>query len=409
MGETITPRALTRRLKRHLYKAPQRFMAVCAPGLEPYLTREVQALAADEVTPVSGGVEFIGPLDLVYASNLWLRTAHRVLLRIDNFLAQSLPMLYNRARRIPWELYLGFSPTVSLRVSAKASRLQQGAGVANTLYQAILARLTPLGLQPVHTEDAPLEILVRLFEDRCTISLNTSGLHLHKRGYRLATAKAPLRETLAAGIAIACQAERYDLIVDPMCGSGTLLIEAGWLAASIPPGGQRTFAFEQAPFFQPGKWQRLKAHVLTQAQPSSIRLLGSDLNLGAVRAAQGNAARAGLALTLQQADALTLPYDELSKQGARRLLLCNLPYGQRIGEQRQLARIVAAFAAVLRRSCRGWDYALLAQPHQLLEAGLKPTRQLALNNGGIPVMLAMGQLVGFDRVEHTIRSDQGIS
>jgi putative N6-adenine-specific DNA methylase len=401
MGETLTPRALTRRLKRHLYKAPQRFMAVCAPGLEPYLLSEVQALGVSEAVPVSGGVEFVGPLDLSYAANLWLRTAHRVLLRIDDFLAQSLPMLYNRARRIPWELYLGFSPTVSLRVSAKASRLQQGAGVANTLYQAILARLTPLGLQPVHTEDAPLEILVRLFQDRCTLSLNTSGLHLHKRGYRLATAKAPLRETLAAGIAMACQAQRYDLIVDPMCGSGTLLIEAGLLAAGIPPGGQRAFAFEQAPFFQPGKWRRLKESAMSQRRPAPIVLLGSDLDPGAVRAARSNAHRAGLELAINQADALRLPYDELSKQGARRLLLCNLPYGQRIEEGR-LRRLVA----VLRRACSGWDYALLAQPHQL-EAGLKPTRQLALNNGGIPVMLAMGQLVDFDRVEHAVTIDQG--
>jgi len=332
-------------------------------------------------------VEFVGPLDLIYAANLWLRTAHRVLLRIDDFLAQSLPMLYNRAGRIPWELYLGFSPTVSLRISAKASRLQQGAGVANTLYQAILARLTPLGLQPVHTEDAPLEILVRLFQDRCTLSLNTSGLHLHKRGYRLATAKAPLRETLAAGIAIACQAERYDLIVDPMCGSGTLLIEAGLLAAGIPPGGQRNFAFEQAPFFQPGKWRRLKESAISQRRPSPIVLLGSDRNPGAVRAARSNAHRAGLELTFSQADALRLPYDELSKQGARRLLLCNLPYGQRVEEGR-----FRGLMAVLRRACPGWDYALLAQPHQLREAGLKPTRQLTLNNGGIPVMLLIGRL-----------------
>lgn len=387
MGETLTPRALQRRLKRHLYQAPQRFMAVCAPGLEPYLLSELQALGVSEAIKVSGGVEFTGQLELTYLSNLWLRTAHRVLLRLDDFLAQSLPMLYNKARRLPWELYLGFSSSVSLRVSARASRLQQGAGVAKTVYQAILARLTPLGLQPAHTEDAPLEILVRLFEDRCTISLNTSGLHLHKRGYRLATAKAPLRETLAAGIAIACQAERYDLVVDPMCGSGTLLIEVGWLAAGIPPGGQRTFAFEQVPFFAPGKWQRLKESAMSQCRSSPVVLLGSDLDPGAVRAAQSNAHRAGLELNFKQADALGLPYDELGKQGARRLLLCNLPYGQRVEEGR-----LRRWLALLRRSCHGWDYALLASPHQLLEAGLRPTRQLPLTNGGIPVTLLMGRL-----------------
>lgn len=389
----MTPRALERRLKRHLRKAPQHFMAVCAMGLEPFLAQELRRLGAADIAPVRGGVEFSGPLDLVYTANLELRTAHRVLLRISTFLARSLPMLYDRARRLPWELYLGFSPAVSVNISAKASRLQAGSAVATTLYQAILARLGPLGLNPALSDDAPLAVAVRLFQDRCTLSLNTSGHHLHQRGYRLAGAKAPLRETLAAGIALACDATQYDLIVDPMCGSGTLLIEAGLLAASIPPGKQRTFAFEAAPFFQPSKWQRLRAQALASAHPVRPMLWGSDRDAAAVRAAQDNAALAGVPLTLHQGDALKLPYESLGRLGVRRLLVCNLPYGKRVSDERRVARLLKAWVAVLHQACQGWDYALLsAHPHRLLAAGLVPKQQLDLDNGGIPVSLLIGTI-----------------
>ncbi|HEV2123167.1 MAG TPA: THUMP domain-containing protein, partial [Chloroflexota bacterium] len=181
----LSERALERRLKRHLMKEAHSFFTPCAPGFEDVLKREVEALP--QVTlhdGERGGVSFSGPLDTVYHANLQLRTAHRVLLRIDDFLAQSYPALFDRVSRVPWELYLGFNKQYSLRVSAKTSRLRHHKNIAKTVHDGICKAVEPLGLSPTLQDEATLEIQVRLFQDRCSLSLDTSGEHLHKRGYR---------------------------------------------------------------------------------------------------------------------------------------------------------------------------------------------------------------------------------
>ena len=141
---TLSQRALERRLKRYFLKAEQRFLAVCAPGFEAYLEEEVRALPeVKEVAGIHGGVQFSGPLDTMYHANLQLRTAHRILLRIDDFLAQSYPVLFDRAKRVPWELYVGFTDTLSINVSAKRSRLRHHKNIAATLFDALLTSLEP--------------------------------------------------------------------------------------------------------------------------------------------------------------------------------------------------------------------------------------------------------------------------
>ena len=192
----------------------------------------------------------------MYHTNLNLRSAHRVLLRIDDFLAQSYPMLFNKTSKIPWELYL--PKQFSIQVSSKTSRLHQHKNIAKTLNDAIQAHLNPLGLKPVLKDDAALEIHVRFFQDRCTLSINTSGEHLHKRGYRQLTTEAPIRETLAASLLQTLDLSSFVFVVDPMCGSGTFPIEAALLSTNIAPGLQRTFAFEYLPGFQQSKWERFK-------------------------------------------------------------------------------------------------------------------------------------------------------
>jgi putative N6-adenine-specific DNA methylase len=223
----LSERALQRRLKRYVYKAEHRFLATCAPGFEDVLEGEVRGLeGAKDLTLIEGGVEFSGPFELIYHANLRLRTANRVLWRLAEFLAQSYPMLFDKARKLPWERYLGFAPGFAVKVSAKASRLRHHKKLAATLHSAVLRALEPHGLEPALSDGAPLTIHRRMFEDRCTLSLDTSGELLSRRGYRQATAKAPIRESLAAACFMACNWQDYDLIVDPLCGSGTLIVEA---------------------------------------------------------------------------------------------------------------------------------------------------------------------------------------
>lgn len=393
MSSALSERALSRRLKRHLLKEPQRFMAVCTPGFEDILATEVSALPdVRDAVQLSGGSEFTAPLDTLYHANLQLRSAHRVLLRLKTFLAQSYPMLFDHSRKIPWELYIGFQPSVAIHVSAKRSRIRHHKNIASTVHDAICHALAPLGLKPTLEPRAALEIHLRLHQDRCTLSLNTSGAHLHKRGYRRAVGKAPLRETLGAAIVMSLPTERYGMIYDPMCGSGTLLIEAAQLARQRPPGASRAFAFEQLPFFQASKWARFKRDANEQALTQSpLHLLGSEIDPHMVEAASANAERAGVRrdLTLQCQDvrALSLPDPP---EGMRGLLLCNPPYGKRLADKVTTEALYQDLLDHWQQRAHDWDMALLAPEatglgSRLRQAGLEPVRRF--RHGGLSVFL----------------------
>ena len=389
----LTERALERRVKRYLRKVPQQFFAPCAPGFEDVLEREVAVLP--EVVLQGGergGVNFGGPLDTLYHANLQLRSAHRVLLRVDEFLAQSYPALFDRAARVPWELYLGFNPGYSLRVSAKTSRLRHHKNIAETVHEAVQKAVAPLRLAPALQEKAPLTVHVRLFQDRCSLSLDTSGEHLHKRGYRTHISAAPLRETLAASVLLASEVERYARVVDPFCGAGTLLLEAALLAKNVPPGWQRSFAFEHLPSFQPSKWERFKREAAAQAKPTATLFIGNDLDPAAVDAARANAGRAGLdgVVSFQTGDALELrlpPSDDAS------LLVSNLPYGARLGSGHKVAELLAAWGEHLRKNYAGWAFAFVTHDAAWpAAAGLAPRRVQPFKNGGLPVVLVLGRV-----------------
>jgi len=388
----LSERALERRLKRHVLKATHSFFAPCAPGFEAVLEAELKTLP--DVTLESterGGVSFSGPLDTVYHANLRLRTAHRILLRLDDFLAQSYPTLFNRISRLAWEHYLGFNKTYALKVSAKTSRVRHHKNIAETVHSGVLKALEPHGLNPVLSEDAPLEFHIRLFQDRCTVSLNTSGEHLHKRGYRTHISQAPIRETLAASALMSVDSPSYDLIFDPMCGSGTLLIEAALLAKNKVPGLSRTFAFEAMPSFQRSKWERFKLEATKEQMPPDTQFLGNDSDAATIAAARDNATRADVTELIKfqsgLAESLNVP-----SQG-RSLLLSNVPYGERLGSKEEVKAKLQGFAIHLAQNYAGWDYAFVTKDTAWLEsAELKPERTHPFQNGGLNVFLGTGKI-----------------
>lgn len=387
----LSQRALERRLKRYLLKAEQRFLAVCAPEFESYLEEEVRALPdIKEVETVRGGVEFSGPLETMYHANLHLRTAHRVLLRIDDFLAQTYPVLFDRTGRISWELYLGFAETLSINVSAKRSRLRHHKNIAASVHEAIVTSLEPLGLEPKLEDGAEPQLFARMFRDRCTLSLNTSGEHLHRRGYRTHVGEAPLRETLAASILKASRVERYDLILDPMCGTGTFLIEVALMKRRVAPGLNRNFAFEHFPSFQKGKWERFKSEARDAARPrSSAKLIGCDIDEEALNAARANAERAGVLEDIDffRADARVLNYAKLNAHNERALLVTNPPYGRRLGSKQEVEALYGALSERLRRA-EGWNVTLITPEPDWVDLPL--TSALKFRNGGVQVSLLQG-------------------
>jgi putative N6-adenine-specific DNA methylase len=423
--QPLSPNALERRLKRHFMKETHSYFAVCALGFEDVLEKELKNLRQGDnlrqedketrgqgeesspLLPVSlsplltitgkepGGVSFTAPLTAMYHTNLRLRSAHRVLLRIDDFLAQSYPMLFNKALKVPWELYL--SKDYTLQVSSKTSRLHQQKNIAKTLQDAITKRLEPLGITPKLNENAPLEIHVRLFQDRCTLSINTSGEHLHKRGYRQLVSEAPIRETLAASLLLGLNWHEDDLTVDPvlfvdpvlvvdlMCGSGTFPIEAALLGQNLAPGLNRSFAFEHLPGFQKSKWERFKREAKEQARDSKTTYLGFDIDPKNIAIAQENAAKAGVKVDVSVADATVLNISKLSipKQG-KVLLVSNLPYGERLDDG-----VLEAFAKNLKKHFAGWSFAFVCKDTRWLK-GFKIQQTQAFENGGIKVVWVTG-------------------
>jgi putative N6-adenine-specific DNA methylase len=381
----LTPRGLERRIKRHLLKADVSLFANTAPGFETELAAEVALLpgvVGYETT--LGGMAFSGALDLVYQANLRLRTAHRVLLRLDDFLAQSHPMLFDRARKIPWERYLGFHEDVAVTVSAKASRLNHRAQIAQTVLRAVQRSQADLGVKVQHDERSDRRIVVRLFRDRCTVSFDTSGRHLHRRSYRRFRGKGPIRETLAAAILMRVGAERYATLVDPFCGSGTLLIEAATRDAGLPPGVGRRFGFEGLAFYDQGRWERTVANALKGSGAANQNFFGSDRDDEAIDGARQNALAAGVASAIAfeagAAEDLALP-----ASGGDGLIVANLPYGVRVDRGRKL---LPHFLDRIVRRGGGWDVALIVRdPSEVERPGLTVTRTTPFRNGGLAVHL----------------------
>ncbi len=287
--------------------------AVTAPGLAPLCAAEMVAngVLSRHQTPAvePGGVTFRGSRATLYRANLHLRTASRILVRLGEFRAENFDQLRARAGKLEWERVLAPGQAVDLRVTCHKSRLYHSDAVAERLLHVIGDRLgqPPTLYKADEESDAPAAqiVVVRLFHDRCTVSLDASGALLHRRGYRLATAKAPLRETLAAALLLAsgwdAQAVAPPPLLDPFCGAGTIPIEAARLALAIAPGRQRRFAFMDWLDFDAALWQNLLAEAEARTRQRHAEIAGrlliqaSDRDAGAIAAAQANAERAGVA------------------------------------------------------------------------------------------------------------------
>lgn len=373
------------------------FFAVAAPGLEEFTARELASL--DLVPAVEpGGVVFKGDLGDLYRANLHLRTASRVLARMGNFFfATSFPELQKRASRLPWERFLVPGQTVSLRITCHRSKLYHSDAVGRTVAAALAERLGQPSPQIKTDEEngqAAQLVVVRVAEDRCTVSVDSSGLLLHKRGYRQAVAKAPLRETLAAALLMASGWDLRSPLLDPFCGSGTIPIEAALMALGIPPGKDRLFAFMDWPGYDESRWKTILAD--QPEPPASLPpILGSDRDAGAVKMAYENAERAGVAdrieFTCQAVSSITPPH---SPHGTANWVVTNPPYGLRVSEGKDLRNLYAQFGHVLREKCPGGNVAVLSSDPALLgQMKMKLDTSLAFVNGGIHVRLGRGKVI----------------
>ena len=364
--------------------------AVAAPGLEAIVAGELKALGIDARPAETGGVAFGGNMDHVYRANLWLRSASRVVIRVADFEARAFHELERLSRKVPWEDVVSADTPVRFRVTCRKSRLYHSDGVAERLAESVERRVPGVKAATAAPEsddgdDSVGQLFtVRLYHDRCTISADTSGTLLHRRGYRLASGKAPLRETLAAAMVLGSGWLPPQSLLDPMCGSGTIPIEAAMIARRIAPGINRRFAFMHWPDFDRERWSSLVDQArANQAATAGASIRGTDRDAGVIAFARENAARAGVGDDVELSVASISALAPLPSQG---WVITNPPYGVRVGDSSALRDLYAQLGNVLRSKFGGWRLGMLAADRRL-EGQVKLPFEPVFDttNGGIPV------------------------
>jgi putative N6-adenine-specific DNA methylase len=371
---------------------------VCGPGIEPYTKRELAKLGLPgdgKLAEEEGGGAFSGSLRDVYRANLNLRTATRVLVGIGVFPVSAFPALRKKASRLPWEAYLQPGHPVALRVACHRSRLYHSGAVTENVLKGIKDRLGQESpLQRLNEESAsepPQLIGVRIVENICTISLDSSGSLLHRRGYRLATAKAPIRETLAAALLMASEWDLKSPLLDPFCGAGTVVIEGAMMARNRKPGASRHFAFMNWPNYLPGIWKEIGEEDSARDEVLSPLISASDRDAGAIRAAEGNAERAGVRGAIEFSCRSFSSIDPPSRKG---WIVTNPPYGVRLKSARDLKVLYARWGEILRKRCRGWRIAMLGDDSSMVRfTGVKFDPGAPVFHGGLKVKIFRGEIL----------------
>ncbi len=343
----------------------------CPPGLENALLDEVRELGYDKAKVAPGGVDMEGGWPDVWRLNLDLRGASRVVAEIGSFRAFHLAQLDKRARKFPWGDVLRADVPVRVEAFCRKSKIYH-AGAATQRVETALSETLGVTI----AADAPVKLRVRIDDNLVTMSVDTSGELLHKRGHKEAVGKAPMRETLAALFLKQAGYTGKEPVVDPMCGSGTFVIEAAELALGLQPGRNRSFAFEQLATFDAAAFEDLRR--AEPAQATDLLFQGSDRNAGAVENSSSNAQRAGVA------DCTRFIHYAVSDlqppEGPPGLVIVNPPYGTRIGNKKLLFALHGSLGQVLKERFRGWRVAIVTT-----DGGLAKATGLPLLPPGPPV------------------------
>jgi putative N6-adenine-specific DNA methylase len=382
--------------------ASLRWFAVVAPGLENAARDEIASLALPGVSEIAsepGGVAWAGPAASGVRVNLWSRLATRVLARAGEIEAREFGKLRHRAARLPWRAFVAPGASVAARASASHCRLYHTGALAEAAVLAV-ADAVPGARAAKKDEVADVTLLVRGVDDRFMFSVDSSGDLLHRRGARVETGTAPLRETLAAGLLALAGWKPWTPLLDPMCGAGTIVIEAAMYALGRAPGLDRAFAMERWPLaadaamtppLEALRGEARTGMAFTGGMPDAA-IVGSDRDARAIESARRNAERAGVAerVTLACRDA-----DAARPLAPTGLLITNPPYGRRLGDARAAVRGYRDLGRMLRAHFRGWRAAVVtpAKIDGERQLGLRPTARFPLRNGGLAIVLNVFDLV----------------
>ena len=364
------------------------FFATCPRGLEALLADELRSAGGSGIRPVSGGVAFEGDLAVCYAANLKSRIATRVLLQLASAPYRKEQDVYDAAYGVPWQRWFTVERSIRVDVTAIRSPLKSLEFITLRVKDAVCDRFrAERGRRPdVDTRSPDVRIAAFLDAHTVTLYLDTSGEPLYKRGYRSERGEAPLKENLAAGILALTGWDTEEPLFDPMCGSGTFLIEAAMMAPRIAPGSGRSFGFERLLAHDARLWRSLRdVASRVQVHPRALPVFGADVSGRELRNAHDNLKAAGLdtAVELRKADVL-----EVTPPAPYGVMVVNPPYGVRIGEKEAMADFYPKLGDALKNRYAGWRcYILSADPELPRRIRLRATRRTPLFNGPLECRL----------------------
>ena len=369
-----------------------RFFATSAKGVESILAKELKELGVENLKTASGGVHFEGSMEALYRANLWLRTANRVLMQLAVFPCPTPQALYQNARQIRWSEWVSAQQTLTVDCNCRDSAITHSHFAAQKIKDAVVDQIRDnTGSRPnVDTRNPDVRVNAHIANDSCVLSLDASGDGLHMRGYRRQATEAPIRETLAAAIVELADWNSEGFFIDPMCGSGTILIEAALKALNYAPGllrvGNRCFGFQRWRDFNGECWEQIVSEARNRIHEKILgRLLGYDLSRTAVNIAKMNVSAAGLTNQIRLLRGNVL---NLSPSGQTGVIVCNLPFGERSGDVEALAPLYKGIGDILKQRCTGYKAYLFTGNLKLVKSiGLRPSRRFALHNGPIECRL----------------------
>ncbi len=364
----------------------EHFFATAPRGLEPLLAEELAGLGADAATPVPGGVAFTGGWEACYRANLWSRMASRVLWRIAEFRYRGEEDLYREARAVDWPRLFDVDCRLRVNVAAQKSPLKSLDFATLRIKDAVCDRFRDaVGSRPDVDRASP-DVRVHAFLEAAqgALYLDTSGEPLFKRGWRASGGEAPLRENLAAGIVLLSGWKFDEPLLDPMCGGGTLLVEAAAMARGRAPGANRAFGFEKLRAFDLSSWQTIKRES-PRTPAKTPQIFGSDNDPRVLNDARRNLAAAGVErwVRLERADVLERP-----APAPAGVMIANPPYGERLGSKDELAEFYPKLGTALKRGYAGWRCHFFTADQRMPKLmRLQPARRVPLYNGALECRL----------------------
>lgn len=366
----------------------ENFFASCPRGLEPLLVEDLSAAGVAHAKQIPGGVHFSADWPACYAANLHSRIATRILWQVSRGPYLKGDDIYRQALAVPWPTWFDAGQTIRVDITALKCPLRSLEFITLRIKDALCDRFrADVGKRPsVDTREPEVRIHGFLSASECTLYIDTSGAPLYQRGLRQKTVEAPLKENVAAGILRFSGWQPGIPLLDPMCGSGTFLLEAAQMALNIAPGAGRDFGFQRLKNFRLLEWKRLLDTAMDAEKPAaSAQIYGSDISPVAVRAALANLDRAGLlpAVTLRSGDLL-----EIDAPAVAGILVTNPPYGERLSEQDELADLYPHLGSALKRKFAGWNCYLLSADMRMPKLmRLTPSKKTPLYNGALECRL----------------------